>query len=303
MKKGLILALLLYIVFSVGAQTENKYTGSLLWKVSGKDITKPSYILGTHHLTDISFLDKVNGFKESFEACNVVIGELDLGSKNELMQLVQTSVMIPEGEKGYKELLSEKEFEKLNADLLTHLGAPLEPFIGMKPSLISTLLAIKIYSNINPNYNPKTHQAIDEYVQKLAKEQNKTVKGLESADDQLKILFSDPIKEQLDDLICMLSEVEVGFILIEKLEKLYETADLNGMNQLGSHIENLSACSTNKEKERAILDNRNANWMKQLPQLLKDDSNFIAVGALHLAGEEGLLYQLAQMGYTVEAVK
>lgn len=36
---------------------------------------------------------------------------------------------------------------------------------------------------------------------------------------------------------------------------------------------------------------------------MDEKSNLIAVGALHLVGEDGLLIQLSNMGYTVEAVK
>lgn len=285
------------------AQTENKYTGSLLWKVSGKDITQPSYILGTHHMTDVTFLDKINGFKESFDASNVVIGELDLSNKAELMQLIQASAMISEGEKGYKDLLTEEQLEKLNTDLIANLGIPLEPLMVAKPSMISILLAAKMYSNVKPNFNPQTHKAIDEYVQIWAQEQNKTVKGLETANDQLAALFSSSIQEQLDDLICDLSEIDLSIESLKEMEALYEAGNLNGLHTLAFEEDGESKCPMKKEKKYAILDNRNEQWMQQLPQLLKDDSNFIAVGALHLAGEEGLLYQLAKMGYTVEAVQ
>jgi uncharacterized protein YbaP (TraB family) len=42
--------------------------------------------------------------------------------------------------------------------------------------------------------------------------------------------------------------------------------------------------------------------MQKLPEIMKEKSSFIAVGALHLAGEEGLLNLLKEAGYTVEPV-
>lgn len=299
-----VLATCLALVFSLSAWAQStRYTGALLWKVTGKDITKPSYILGTHHLTDISFLDRIEGFTKSFESCNTIVGELDLRNKTELTQTVQQSVVISKNEKGYRELLSEEDFNKLNSDLIKHLGMPLEPFINVKPTLLSTLLAAKMYSSVNPNYNPQSHTAIDEYVQVLAKQQGKTVKGLETAEDQIKALFSDPIEEQLEELICTLNEAQSALESIKQMEQLYENKDLNGLYKLAFDDDNSSVCPMRGEKKHTILDNRNEQWLKKLPQLLKDDSNFIAVGALHLAGKEGLLYQLAEMGYTIEAVK
>jgi hypothetical protein len=43
--------------------------------------------------------------------------------------------------------------------------------------------------------------------------------------------------------------------------------------------------------------------MKKLPGLMREGSQFIAVGALHLPMEDGLLNQLQKMGYTVESIK
>ena len=54
-------------------------------------------------------------------------------------------------------------------------------------------------------------------------------------------------------------------------------------------------------KEAAVmLDNRNKKWMQQLPGIFKQQSTFVAVGALHLAGENGLVMLLRNAGYTVK---
>ena len=52
----------------------------------------------------------------------------------------------------------------------------------------------------------------------------------------------------------------------------------------------------------AMVDNRNREWVKKLPALFKEDSNFVAVGALHLAGKNGLVNLLRKEGFLVEAV-
>jgi uncharacterized protein YbaP (TraB family) len=75
---------------------------------------------------------------------------------------------------------------------------------------------------------------------------------------------------------------------------LYFAQDLEGLWVLSNN---------NKEyvgDMKRLLDDRNNNWMKKLPALMKDKSQFIAVGALHLAGPVGLVYQLRKAGYTVK---
>ncbi len=54
------------------------------------------------------------------------------------------------------------------------------------------------------------------------------------------------------------------------------------------------------EMMQSMLTNRNKDWMKHIPRYIKSKSTFIAVGAVHLSGEEGLIQLLRNAGYTVE---
>ena len=56
-------------------------------------------------------------------------------------------------------------------------------------------------------------------------------------------------------------------------------------------------------KKMSIIYNRNKAWAEKLPAIMKAAPTFVAVGALHLPGEKGLLNLLKRQGYTVEAVK
>jgi uncharacterized protein YbaP (TraB family) len=53
----------------------------------------------------------------------------------------------------------------------------------------------------------------------------------------------------------------------------------------------------------SLLDERNNQWIEQLPKLMKEQSLFVAVGALHLTGESGLVNQLRKKGYTLTPIK
>lgn len=54
------------------------------------------------------------------------------------------------------------------------------------------------------------------------------------------------------------------------------------------------------EMMQSMLTDRNKDWMKHIPRYIKSKSTFIAVGAVHLSGEEGLIQLLRNAGYTVE---
>ena len=52
-----------------------------------------------------------------------------------------------------------------------------------------------------------------------------------------------------------------------------------------------------------MIYNRNQAWAEKLPSIMKTAPTFVAVGALHLPGEKGVLNLLKKQGYTVEPVK
>ena len=60
--------------------------------------------------------------------------------------------------------------------------------------------------------------------------------------------------------------------------------------------------STTEEEEEVLIYGRNANWMSQMPQMLREKSTLFVVGAAHLIGEKGMLQLLRNAGYVVEPV-
>ena len=52
-----------------------------------------------------------------------------------------------------------------------------------------------------------------------------------------------------------------------------------------------------------MIENRKNAWMAKLPAIMADKPTFFAVGAIHLAGEKGLIQLLKNAGYTVEGIK
>jgi uncharacterized protein YbaP (TraB family) len=77
----------------------------------------------------------------------------------------------------------------------------------------------------------------------------------------------------------------------------YTRNDLDALHQI------MYAQKSRPEEIKPLLDDRNNHWMQQLPQLMKEQSLFVAVGVLHLVGETGLVQQLRSKGYTVTPVK
>ena len=302
MRKLFVLCLSIFVGTAVYGQPSDKFTGSLLWKISGNGLEKPSYILGTHHFYSVDDFDTIAGARTALEASSQVVGELLLADQVALATQSQLAAIMPQGE-SYRTLLSTGDYEALDNGLKGLMGMGMEQLGTMKPGMISAVLSAIMFSQANPGYNPQTHVGMDIFVQNYATEKGSPVVGLESIEEQVHLMFdAEPIKVQAERLACSVRNVDYGVESIKKLGESYAAGDLAKMyNDLLNNPDD--PCPSTEAYNNAMAKERNDRWLEKLPGIMSGAPSFIAVGALHLAGEEGLLFQLDKMGYTVEAVK
>lgn len=125
----------------------------------------------------------------------------------------------------------------------------------------------------------------------------KTIIPLETAEQQATLLFdTTPIKAQAEALVELLKDPKKGSENTAKLTDAYKKQDLKAMLSLSE------AEDEHPEFMEALLDRRNADWLTKLPEIFSKGSTFVAVGALHLAGEKGVVEGLRKLGYTVTPV-
>ena len=58
----------------------------------------------------------------------------------------------------------------------------------------------------------------------------------------------------------------------------------------------------NTQQEKAMLTDRNQNWVKAMPEIMKNQSSLFAVGGSHLMGKNGIIPLLQAKCYTVKPV-
>ena len=90
---------------------------------------------------------------------------------------------------------------------------------------------------------------------------------------------------------------------MKKMVGFYKNQDLQGLYlfMIESFQEDKSI-EESKEMKNRMLDQRNKNWIPKLENWMKQKTLFVAVGAGHLAGEQGVLQLLKNQGYIVEPV-
>lgn len=299
-KLMLTLALVLTAALNVNAQ--------LLYKISGNGLEKPSYIIGTYHLAPVSFTDSIPGLKEALNAAEQEYGELDMGDmmSAENTQKMQAAMMLPEGQTLDK-LLTEEQMTRLNGMMKTLMGMDMtNPMIAqqlgkMTPKALTLQMSLLMYLKKNPNFNPM--QSFDSYFQEVMAGAGKPVKGFETVDFQVNVLLKGtPMERQVENLMCMVDNQEWQEMMVDKIVSAFFSQDMKAIEAAFDEKLNNSCDDTPEERDRLIYS-RNANWLKAMPQIMKEKSTFFAVGAGHLVGEKGVLAGLKKAGYTVEGVK
>ena len=134
----------------------------LLYKISGKDLQKPSYIVGTFHVASSSFIDSIPGLRAAMDASEQVCGELDMKdiTSPENVQKMMTAMMI-DGDKTIKDLMTEEEMKRLNAYMTSLLTVDFNnPMIMQQmgkftPSALSQQLSLVSIVKKLPGFNPQ----------------------------------------------------------------------------------------------------------------------------------------------------
>ncbi len=279
----------------------------ILYRISGKGLEKPSYIVGTYHLAPASFADSIPGMKTAIEGTQQVCGELDMmdAFKPENAARLMQSQMLPEGTT-LSSLLTAEQLERLNKLLLDVMGSNLndEAFAAqidkMTPAALSTTLSLSSYMKKVESFNPM--ELIDNYFQMLALQNGKAVKGFETVDFQMGVLFGAPLEKQVNDLMCMVDHFKDTEEMVDLITTAYFSQDLTQIEE-AMEQESKIDCGTTEEDEDILINNRNRNWVELMPDMMAEQPTLFVVGAGHLCGEKGVLKLLEKAGYTIEGMK
>ncbi len=289
MKKLVFLFFVFSFTNTIQAQTTDNAQNSLLWRISGNGLEKPSYIFGTIHLIPKDDYFFTETMKEKFDSCENLVLEIDINLSLAEQINAAKQMMFPDG-KTLKDYMTENEFSRFKTYLSDSLGIKESTFkqIQRIKPLFSSGLILRDLTGKTKTY--------EEEFNKRAKKNKMKISGLEtlqfqmdlinniSIEDQVKMLLEDDMKTNpLDDY--------------KKLLSFYKAQNLDSLKVLINSDDSMA------ELGDKFLKDRNADWISKIEKLISKNSSFIAVGAGHLAGNDGVLNLLRQKGYIIEPVK
>lgn len=287
----------------------------LLWKVS-KEGLSDSYIFGTHHIIPSKSISSIEGLQAAYSNSETIIGEINISEMSDLSEVsyMGQAMMAP------KDSLLESIIGKGNMDDLKTImekypneQVSIEMINYLKPHSINTLLTLSITQSIIKKILPNDNSplGIDFIFQQKALSEGKEVYGLESLRYQTDMLYnSESILEagqKLKQLIdCIKKHKDFVEASLTDMTETYLKQDLNLLYTSAHQPKNEDVCPTlqmSPKEWKTMVDDRNKAWIPLLTEQISKQSCFIAVGALHLPGEMGIIKLLRKEGYNVEPVK
>ncbi|TBO43186.1 TraB/GumN family protein [Pedobacter kyonggii] len=289
MKIKLLLVAFLGFSITLSAQTK-KATNSLLWEISGNGLKKPSYLFGTHHLIGAKFADTMKVLQEKFKSTDAVVGEIVMDSTTQ----TKMAPFLVMKNNTLDSLLTKSEYKEVEDYFKSKQpGFELKQLNNFKPAMVAIMMMLFE----SPDMLKDVGEGMDDSFQKYAKKNGKSLYGLETAEYQGALLFDSDLQKQKKALLKSIREVGKSKQKMEELKTYYITQDIDKLTELFKNQD-----EENKEFMTELLKNRNKRWLAQLPALMENQSLFIAVGAGHLVGTEGLIKGLQLKGYILKPV-
>ncbi|WP_062015387.1 TraB/GumN family protein [Aureimonas sp. AU4] len=263
----------------------------------------PSFLLGTMHLSDPRLLQLPPAADRALAGASALVIEttdiLDPAATGQALLLRPDLTTLPAGRK-LADLLPPRELDRVRLALSARAMPPAS-VETLQPWFLATALVLTPCEAERLRDGAKV---LDVDLAARAKAAGKPVEGLETAAEQMAALASLPLEAQATNLVATVETLDRLPAVLETMTDLY----LQGRIALiGPVIEAMapngtdeaSALQVTQAFEERVITARNRLMSERLQPLLEKGGRFVAVGALHLPGREGVVESLRRAGWQV----
>ena len=279
-----------------------------LWQLTAAN-GAVSYLYGTMHISDPEITRLGPEAQLAYDGAKVVVIEttdiLDeqktataMWSRPELLAFTDGTSLLDH--------LDDEE-ERLLDGALREQGMTLSAMKSMKPWILAGSLALPACER-----GAARKGFLDIRLARDAQEQGREVAGLESAVEQMEAIASLPLEAHVDSLVDAARMGDRLDDVFATLGALYAEGQIGEiwptLRALSEHVagdgETLTEADENTLAafDEAVITRRNHTMAERAMPLIEAGGAFIAVGALHLPGEEGLVELLRERGIAAERV-
>lgn len=269
----------------------------LLWRVE-KPGVEPSFLFGTMHMTDPRVTALAPEAQRAFEAADrLVIETTDVLDEKRMVAALAANpelTMFTDGTT-LSSLLSPEDAAVL-AEGLEARGIPPSSVAKMKPWILASVVSMPA---CELSRKAQGLPMLDVKLARDAQAAGKPVEGLETAADQLNAMASLPLDFHMKGLVDTLKLGDRLEDVIETMIVLYEKGETGLFWPLFRAEFPQSDDGGYAAFEETMITRRNHAMAERALPILAEGDVFVAVGALHLPGEDGLVALLREHGFTV----
>lgn len=266
-----------------------------LWKVEGAG-AEPSYVFGTMHIDDKRVMDLSPTVEAAFDEADTAAFELIDETIADIEALYEDRMKLT-GEETLEDLIGSRSFGILRWHMKQR---QLRPKNNIKPWVFWEYLGGEHFGFVDDDrLEPSGHgKVLDDWLEDRATKAGKNVVGLETIAEQVDIYDKIPLDQQADLLKLTLDQYSDSKPWVPKVQ-LYLDGDLAMFEALWREYLSWLPPDTAETVDRRLIDDRNRVMVERMMPLMAEAGTFVAVGAAHLAGEEGILFLLEQEGFNV----
>ena len=276
---------------------------ALLWRVERKG-TPVSYLFGTIHSTDPRVTTLSPAVTAAFNAAATVALEIIDAPEEQRTQTMQALVAAKgfyAGGNGLQDVLTPAEMATLGKALGAE-GIPENAAHLLRPWFAAIALAIPVCEKQRAAAGVLP---LDKQLEREATVQGKQVVGLETAQSQINVMADLPPDVQVGFLKATVATIELRNDALEAMHRAYLRRDLGSSLPFAKRTVERAGYDPSALDviERDLATKRNYGMRDAALPLLERGGAFVAVGGLHLLGQEGLVALFRQAGYTVTPVE
>jgi uncharacterized protein YbaP (TraB family) len=270
------------------AVADDSFDSGLLWKVERAGV-KSSYLFGTMHSDHPRVVQLPKPVRRAFDQAQSVTLEVVLDPQS--LSAMTSALLMTDGNT-LESLIGRRLYER-SLEVMRSRGIPEILLANMKPWAVAVTL-------MTPAGN--TGVVLDHVLYQDAVAAGKKVHGLETVAEQMGLFDDLPLKDQITLLKDTLDNLHTIAHLLDDIQAAYLDRDLKRLLELNEASMRDSDPQLAATFKRKIIVERNHRMAERMLSGLGEGQQFIAVGALHLAGEEGLLKLLSERGYRLSRV-
>lgn len=253
------------------------------------------YLVGTFHLLNASDHPLPTEYQHAYNAASTIYFEADQqAAQNPAFQMKMLKALSAPSGSTLQTLLKPKTYKALEG-FMVEKGLLITNFAPFSPSGTALMLTLTEYQKLGmaPEYG------VDQYFFTKAQADGKTLGTLETVDEQ--IAFIANIGKGQEDELIMSTIAELGTLakLSGEMKNAWRQGDIKKLDKIAL----VEMREQYPETYADIVVNRNNKWIPKIETMLADKpTEAVMVGALHLAGPDGLIEQLKKKGYKVTQI-